>query len=243
MATVSATYKMLECNDAESTAQQLTRELSYAKDLDALKYKTSAGDFKYFYPGVQEATFNLSDNTIPVYNSTTSALEDSTIEDNDTTVTIDNNLEVQGSTNITENLEVVGNVSANGDIYAENDIYTTTWQSYTPEHFGGFSDTTTSAFKYKEIGDLVFVKYDVFGTGNDVGSDFGTYFSLPVSADEAGVMPIGYAGVNNTPNSDVQAQGLKIRPSNTKIVYVGWDFWGDGNSKEYCGNFWYRKKV
>ena len=95
MATVSATYKMLECNDAESTAQQLTRELSYARDLDALKYKTSAGDFKYFYPGAQ---FNLSDNTIPVYNSTSQALEDSTIENNDTKVTIDNNLEVQGST-------------------------------------------------------------------------------------------------------------------------------------------------
>ena len=135
-------------------------------------------------------------------------------------------------------IRVIGNATIEGDVFGQKDIYTTKWKSYTPEEFGGFS-TATSAFKYKEVGDLVFVKYDVFGTGNGEG----TNFSLPISADEAGVMPIGYAGVNCTPNSDVQAQGLHITPSNTKIVCVGWGFWGDGNSKEYCGNLWYRKKV
>ena len=138
-----------------------------------------------------------------------------------------------GDTDPSEKLTVSGAIKATGD------IYTTTWQPYTPEQFGGFSDTTTSAFKYKEIGDLVFVKYDVFGTGNYDA----TYFSLPVSADEAGVMPIGFAGVTDELNSDVQAQGMRIMPSDTKLVYVGWNVWGEGNPKEYCGNFWYRKKV
>ena len=139
------------------------------------------------------------------------------------------------------NVSAVANLSA-FDVVGRNDIYTTKWHSYTPEQFGGFS-TATSAFKYKEVGDLVFVKYDVSGTGNEEG----TNFSLPISADESGLMPVGYAGTGEPPNVDpdlnVQARGLKIFSNNTKLVCVGFGSWGMNINKEYCGNLWYRKKM
>ena len=142
-------------------------------------------------------------------------------------------------------IRVIGNATIEGDVFGQKDIYTTKWQSYTPEQFSGFSTVSTSAFKYKEIGDLVFVKYDVRGIGNDAGSDFGTHFSLPVSADEAGVMPIGFAGTGGRPdpNLNIHALGLIISSDNTKLVSVGIGSWGMEINKEYCGNLWYRKKV
>lgn len=63
----SAIYKHLETTDATSTAQMLKREIVYANDIDALKYKTEAGVFKYFYPSTSGGSAGIVDDTyIPV---------------------------------------------------------------------------------------------------------------------------------------------------------------------------------
>ena len=147
-------------------------------------------------------------------------------------VIVDNDFEVWGNQTITDNLEVLSAINATGDIAGANlsagtfvrtqevaatnnvvgkyivgqdDIYTVIWKPYTPDSIGGLS-TSTSAFKYKEVGDLVFVKYDVSGVGNDAT----TYFSLPVSAEEGTVIPVGYTGISGSPDTTTHIQGMRI---------------------------------
>lgn len=135
---------------------------------------------------------------------------------------------------------------------ADGDVYSVEWAEYTPGTISGWSGTPTSTFRRMTVGDLVFVRYSISGTGNTDATEF----SLPYAPDETAV--VGHAGCagtfdgGDTPTTTSFSDNGFMKVSSTKAAFQydadggggsgsdGYSF-GNGKTKWLCGQFWYRK--
>ena len=145
-----------------------------------------------------------------------------------------------GNTYITQDGDESSN-TGNVIISGAGDVYSTPWQTYSPA-IAGFASLSTSKTKYKTIGDLVFVRFQLIGSGN---SDV-TEINLPYPPEDSGWAFKGiFAGSGTANYSESSAfiypgtSTLMIKTSN--ILTGNGDTFGAGAAKWVCGQIWYQK--
>lgn len=137
-----------------------------------------------------------------------------------------------GTTTPSEKLDVSGNLKVSGDIYTDK------WQDYSISTISGFSSFTYSKIRYKKIGNLVLVNYNILGTSN---SNVFT-FTLPYSNSNQSYSDINAFGVG-TDNSVTLSSPHIYLPTDSNIitVYQNWQSssWTASGTKRMNGQFWY----
>jgi len=130
----------------------------------------------------------------------------------------------------------------NTDVILESgtrDIYKAIWQAYTTNSTG-FSAYTSNTARYKKVGRLVFVEFDIAGTGNLVATEFDIPFAPNQDAVTARIAAgeIGGGGTRLNTSVVINVAGPKALLNNNGSKVAG-DVWGNGNTKWVCGHFWY----
>lgn len=134
-------------------------------------------------------------------------------------------------------------ISANSILATENlvageDIFTIFWQSYTPDTISGWLGGATSAFYYKQVGDLVFVKFGINGTGDDKI----TTIRLPFSTNDNWVFPQMFQGFGIDPiTAFTRMTSANPTILSNDVLICGTTSWGESTGKYFCGELWYIK--
>lgn len=161
----------------------------------------------------------------------------------------------KGDNTATINHQLAGNIDSalcadNGNLYlggagnAANvilygDIYNTAWSDYaTSSLIVGWSSFTTKVIRYKKVGKLVFVCFNIVGTSNSTS----TSFTLPYTSANTTVAFYGACRYVNNGSGGV-APGRTLLPANSIACTVNTDWagsaWTSSGSKEIQGEFWY----
>lgn len=123
------------------------------------------------------------------------------------------------------------------------DIFSDGWQDWSPLVSGW--TTPTTRFRYKTIGDLVFVSYSIHGTGNEDG----TLFTLPYSSEYSPTATSRVGTFGYDPGADptgiisfIAVSGAYAIPCiDTELINAGGPIVASGYPKWLCGQFWYQK--
>ena len=130
-----------------------------------------------------------------------------------------------------------------GDVSIPNgDLYTVAWTDYSgTSTVTGFTGAlSANVLRYKKVGKLVFVSYDIGGTSNS--SSFS--FTLPITAVNTS-NSFGNASAGTIDNgTQTSTPGRMVLPANSSTVIVQKDFSGSNNwttsgTKRSTGSFWY----
>jgi len=136
----------------------------------------------------------------------------------------------------------VGLTIQNTDIKIDagaRDLYKDIWQAYTT-NATGFSAWTANVAKYKKVGRLVFVEFELAGTGNSVATEM----DIPYAPNNAALTSrvaageLGGSGGRYNTSVVIETTGPKALFNENGSTVTG-AVWGNGNTKWVCGHFWY----
>lgn len=119
------------------------------------------------------------------------------------------------------------------------DIYKEIWQAYT-SNATGFSSFTANIARYKKVGRLVFVEFELAGTGNGIATEMDIPHAPNANAMTSRVAAgeIGGGGTRLNTAAMINTAGPKALFTDFGSAVSG-DIWGNGNTKWVCGHFWY----
>jgi hypothetical protein len=127
-------------------------------------------------------------------------------------------------------------VSTDIKLEATGDVYSTPWIDYTTSAtISGWSSLSASGIYYKTIGKLVFIQYEVRGTGN---GNF-TFISLPYVNNGLFMTTVG---VDSTASQYFTAEVSPGGANGIAWLRLGADLvWNNGVLKNAIGSFWYER--
>ena len=147
-------------------------------------------------------------------------------------------LEDSGEVSIAEITAV--NMTTDGNVTAGGDIYTTAWTDYSASStIVGWSSFSTKVIRYKKVGKLVYVGFNLYGTSDSPD----TSFTLPYTAANTGVHfgSLLWSAIDNGTTITQACRFFVTAGSSTVNCYTDMasGAWTASGTKYISGQFWY----